>query len=359
MKASNLKGALLEYIIRNLLKNCGFTNVNADNMYSFERGGLFFINGKGAAHDADVIMSPPIQMPFSYPTQLLFECKAYGATVGLPIVRNALGLRNDINDFEIVTEDSLLSRQNNRRADYAIKTRKRYIYQVGVASINKYSKPSIEFATNNKIPLLSLSWFLGANTIRLINDINQVLIDDFIEDDIKNTYDFFKDREGKLQDEKYNRANIFLNSGNNIGAIVTSANTAINYSYVGVLETGDMVFLFKSNSSQVNILSQLNGFNSLKAEIHWFSNRPNVWRLTVFDAIDNNTKTDYDFFVPERIFNHWKELNLDKSIALDIKQQFFSKIFIFNQRNNPEIPFSLINIDKEWLEQIRYVQENE
>ena len=36
MKASHLKGALLEYIIRNLLKNCGFTNVNADDMYSFE-----------------------------------------------------------------------------------------------------------------------------------------------------------------------------------------------------------------------------------------------------------------------------------------------------------------------------------
>ena len=185
MKASNLKGALLEYIIRNLLKNCGFTNVNADNMYSFERSGLFYINGKGAAHDADVIMNPPIQMPFSYPTQLLFECKAYGATVGLPIIRNALGLRNDINDFEIVTEDSLLSRQNNRRADYAIKTRKRFVYQVGVASINKYSKPSIEFATNNKIPLLSLSWFLGSNTIRLINDINQELVDVFVEEDIK------------------------------------------------------------------------------------------------------------------------------------------------------------------------------
>ena len=129
MKASNIKGALLEYIVRNLLKHCGFTNVKADNLYSFERGGLFFINGRGAAHDADIIMNPPIQMPFTYPTQLIFECKAYGEKANLPIVRNALGLRNDLNEFEIVTKDSILKRQNNRRASYAVETRTRFIYQ--------------------------------------------------------------------------------------------------------------------------------------------------------------------------------------------------------------------------------------
>lgn len=161
MKAGNLKGALLEYIVRQLLKSCGFTNVKADNLFSFERSGLFFINGRGAAHDADIIMNPPIQMPFAYPSQLLFECKAYGSTTKLPIVRNAAGLRNDINEFEIVTRDSLRKRQNNRRATYAVDTRTRFIYQVGVASVNDFSKPCVEYATNNKIPLLSLSWFLS------------------------------------------------------------------------------------------------------------------------------------------------------------------------------------------------------
>jgi len=126
LKAGNIKGALLEYIVRNLLKNCGFTNVRADNLFSFERGGLFFVNGKGAAHDADIIMNPPIQMPFTYPTQLLFECKAYGKNVDLSIVRNALGLRKDLNEFEIVTRDSLLLRQNNKRATCATDNRTRF-----------------------------------------------------------------------------------------------------------------------------------------------------------------------------------------------------------------------------------------
>jgi hypothetical protein len=356
MKAGNFKGALLEYIIRNLLKNCGFINVKADNLYTFERGGLFFVNGKGAAHDADVIMNPPIQMPFTYPTQLIFECKAYGPEGNLPIVRNALGLRNDLNDFEIVTKKSIIKRQNNRRASYAIATRNRFLFQVGVASINDYTKPAIEFASNNKIPLLSLSWFLSTNTIEQINSINQDLLDTFDENDLKNTYDFFKDRDGDLYDDKYRGALDFLREDNIIGDIVTFANTTFNYSFVGLLETGDMVFLFARTRSEDNILNRINGFRSLKAEIHWFENRPNVWRLTVFSTQEPEARTDFDFYVPNRIFSHWKKYNLDKAVALDIKQQFFSKIFVFNGKNNPEAPFSIINIDREWLDRARQRQ---
>jgi len=356
MKAGNIKGALLEYIVRQLLKNCGFTNVRADNLFSFERGGLFFINGKGAAHDADIIMNPPIQMPFAYPTQLLFECKAHGSVANLPFVRNALGLRNDLNEFEIVTRDSILRRQNNRRASYAMDTRTRFLYQVGVASVNDFSKPAIEFSANNKIPLLSLSWFLGPDAIRDFNNITQSLIDDFDNQDIQNLYDFLKDREGDLYDNKYNIAHQFLQSDNIIGDIVTAANVTIRFSYVGLLETGDMVFLFARSRSEDNVLNQLNGLTFLKAEIHWLIDRPNVWRLTVYDRRNRERQTDFDFYVPKRIFNHWKTFNLDKSVALDIKQDFFSKVFVFNQRNNPEAPFSIINIDREWLDRVRRQQ---
>jgi hypothetical protein len=356
MKAGNIKGALLEYIVRQLLKNCGFTNVRADNLFSFERGGLFFINGKGAAHDADIIMSPPIQMPFVYPTQVLFECKAHRTITNLPFVRNALGLRNDLNDFEIVTRDSILKRQNNRRAAYTIDTRTRFLYQVGVASVNDFTKPAVEFASNNKIPLLSLSWFLGPNIIRNFNRIDQPLIYSFHEKDVQNLYDFLKDREGNIYSERYLRANDLLRKDNIIGGIVTFANTVLRYSYVGLLETGDMVFLFSRTRTEDNILNSQNNygtFSTLKAEIHWNGDNPNVWTLTVYNPRNRDQSTDFDFYVPKRIFSHWKSFNLDKSVALDIKQEFFSKIFVFNQQNNQEAPFTIINIDRQWLEGAR------
>ncbi|WP_187477702.1 hypothetical protein [Amniculibacterium sp. G2-70] len=356
MKAGNIKGALLEYIVRQLLKNCGFTNVQAQEFFSFERGGLFFINGKGAAHDADIIMNPPIQMPFAYPTQLLFECKAYGSVTSLTIVRNAAGLRNDLNDFEIVTRESILERQNNRRASYAIDTRTRFLYQVGVASVNDFSKPAVEFASNNKIPLLSLSWFLGPHTIDNFNGITQRLIDSFNQDDIQNLYNFLKDRDGDLSNFNYRRAYNFLSDDNIIGDIVTFSNTVLRYSYVGLLETGDMVFLFSRTRTEDNILNRQNNygiFYTLKAEIHWTEDNPNIWTLTVYNPQNRTQSTDFEFYVPKRIFSHWKSFNLNKSVALGIKQDFFSKIFVFNQRNNPEAPFTIINIDKEWLERSR------
>lgn len=359
MKAGNIKGALLEYIVRNLLKNCGFTNVHADNMFSYERGGLFFINGKGAAHDADIIMNPPIQMPFAYPTQLLFECKAYGSSANLPIVRNALGLRVDLNDFEIVTRDTLLKRKNNKRAAYAIDTRTRFLYQVGVASVNDFSKPAVEFAANNKIPLLSLSWLLNADSIRNLNNIDQPLIDSFHEDDIQNLYDYLKARDGDLNSYIYEKAKSLLQSGNIIGHIIRHSNSVIRHSFVGLLETGDMVFLFPRNRTVDNILNSRNYLGTLKAEIHWFSDRPNAWTLNVYDPRNRDFQSIFDFYIPNRIFSHWKNFNLDRSIALDIKQEFFSKVFVFNQRHNQEAPFSIINIDREWLDRIRQEQEEE
>lgn len=356
MKAGNIKGALLEFIIRRLLYSCGFTNVVADNLFSFERGGLFFVNGRGAAHDADIIMNPPIQMPFAYPTQLLFECKAYGGVGGLTIIRNAAGLRNDLNEFEIVTRDTLMQRQNNRRATYAIDTRTRFLYQVGVASVNEFSKPAVEYAANNKIPLLSLSWFLSPEIINDFNTIDQEVVESFEHVQIRNFYDFMKDRNGQLNMDKYFDARRLLFSENIFSRIINFSEMVIKYSYIGLLETGDMVFLFARSKSEHNILNNQNGFrfySNLKAEIHWTVNQPNVWRLSVYNADNRIEETEFDFYVPRRIFDHWKNYNLDKVAALDIKQEFFSRIFVFNHSNNPEAPFSIINIDREWLDRVR------
>jgi len=349
MKAGNIKGALLEYIVRELFQNCGFTNVCAVDPFSFEQGGLFYINGKGAAHDADIIMNPPIQMPFMYPTQLLFECKAYEANVGLPEVRNALGLRDDLNEFEIVTPDTLKSREKNKKAN-VLDNRTRFLYQVGVASVNGFSKPAIEFATNNKIPLLSLSWFLQDTTIQRFNTINQGFIGSLDINNIKNLYNFLKNRKGNLDDQQYQGAKELLDSGNDLDVIVKEAKERIKRSYVGLLENGDMIFLV--GTSEKDILKLQNGFAPLRAEIHRSEKKPEVWNLSVY--INNQDKPfNFDFIVPERILYPWITFNYNRSKALDIKQEFFSKVFVFNQRNDAEIPFSIININRDCLDKLR------
>lgn len=348
MKYTNIKGALLEYIIRNLLKECGFINVNADNLYSFERGGLFFVNGKGAAHDADVIMNPPIQIPFTYPVQLIFECKGYGSKVNLPIVRNALGLRNDLNNFEIITKSSLKKRQNNRRSSYAVETRNRFIYQVGVASINDFSKTAIEFATNNKIPLLSLSWFLGEKIISDINKINQTLIDGIQEEMIDNLYNYFKDRNGNIYDDKYYSARKLIEDDNPLGDIITFSNAFIKNFLIGIIETGDIIFLYSSGDK-----NELNNYfekGRVTAEIHYNTENRKLWSLTIYSQNDIQNKIEYEFYIPDRIMSDWREYNYSRFRALIIKEDFFSKIYILNKIDSLN-PLFIININKKWLDE--------
>lgn len=354
MNSSNIKGALLEYTIRLILTNCGFTNVKADGIYTYENGGLFYINGKGAAHDADILVQPPIQMPFTYPTRLVFECKAYQNTISLAIVRNALGLRNDINDFEIVDKESLEKRKNNKRADYAIEKRNRFVFQVGVASINDYSKSAYEFAANNKIPLFSLSWFLDKKLISKYNSIDDEYIMTQDELKIKNLYKFLKDRKGDINSPEYNLAQEFLNTDNVIGDIVSFTNSLISLVFVGVLETGDLVFLYPSTPNGARIFREISQFTGLIAEIHYYEGNENVWRILVHSRNNLAQSVEFQFFIPRSIFIYWQKYNLDKRKALNIKQRFFSKIFVFTNDLNNDLPFSVIELNQDWIENLIY-----
>jgi hypothetical protein len=353
MKSGHLKGALLEYLVRRLLSNCGFTSVKADGHYVYEQVGLFFINGKGAAHDADVLMEPPIQMPFSYPSRILFECKAYDQ-VGLPFVRNALGLRYDINEFEIITDTSIQQRKNNRRADYAISDRKRFNYQVGVATVGDFSKPAIEFAANNKITLLSLKWFMR-ETCELIHTIDESYLNEIGAKFQDKIYAYLKD---KKQDAEYadrnNDARTFIQKDKLIGEIIRSFNTVINGCYVGLIETGDLIFLFADQPDSFELLNHEISFNGLRAQIHYYGEEPDVWLLEIisFESY-RNKNPKFKFFVPERIMNIWKKFSLDRTVAIDLKRDFFSRIFIFSKPRNSDLPFFVVNIDRKWLDRIR------
>ena len=348
MRPGHLKGALLEYLVRKLLTNYGFTSVEADGTYIYENTGLFFINGKGAAHDADVLMDPPIQMPFSYPSRILFECKAY-QKIGLSVVRNALGLRYDINEFEIITKNSIQKRKNNRRANYAIENRERFNYQIGVATVGDFRKPAIEFAANNKIPLLSLKWFMDEMTIDLIHTINQTYLNEISADLQSKMYSYLKDKKRNAEFASRNQEAIsFIESDELIGKIIRSFNAIINCSFVGLIETGDLIFLSAKKSNSYELLNNFR-FEDLRARIRYSRDEPNVWLLEISDNFVRNNNVEFEFFVPDRIMEMWKQFSLDRKAAIDIKNEYFSKIFIFSKPRENKLPFFVVNIDSHWL----------
>ncbi|SOD12234.1 hypothetical protein [Pedobacter xixiisoli] len=357
MTTGQLKGALLEFTIRSLMLNCGFASVRPDGHYIFQqRGtGLFFINGKGAAHDADVLMEPPIQMPFSYPSRLLFECKSYDKTIGLDVIRNALGLRYDINEFEIVSEDSIKQRQNNRRANYAISNRKRYQYQIGVASIEEFSKPAFEFAANNKIPLLSLRWFLPSNTCDLFHQIDQNYLTSIPQNVRQLLYRYLKDKSPDSKDDSiYEPLLDYLMGDLLIGAILRTFDRTINRFVIGLLETGDLLFLFSRQDNVRNLMSEFRFSDKNEARIHYNADNPTRWTLSIRGSNISTDRLELKFNVPINLVQQWLLFNYDKTAGYNLKDQFFSRIFIFHQRfSNYGLPFTLINLDSEWINNLR------
>jgi hypothetical protein len=344
LKPGNIKGALLEYIVRELLMNCGFTPVIPDGHYIFSKGdnGLFFINGKGAAHDADVLMDPPIQLPFSYPSRLLFECKAYNKNIELSVIRNALGLRYDLNNFEIISDESIEKRKDNNRATYAISDRIRYEYQVGLASVTDFTKPAFEFAANNKIPLLSLSWFLSEQTCNLFNKIDENYITTISEFENK-LYDFFKSKTS----EPDNKAEIktFLENDTIIGRILRDFNDMLDNCLISINEAGDLFFLFKLDATtNPEYLCKYTG------RFRYAEKRPNEWELELQNG-NLGGVTKFVFFAPQRIMKIWQNSSFNKEKALDIKLEFFSRLFVFSNKNSTlDYPFVIVTLDRKWIQ---------
>lgn len=127
-------GKAFELLVKNIMLHIGFSEVHSDGLYIFDGAPGQMIQGLGDAHNADVLLDPPVQTPFYAPTRLLIECKDYSKRVGLNTLRSALGLREDINHFDIVDRNELEIRRRNRRAGIYY-DHPRYSYQVAVASM--------------------------------------------------------------------------------------------------------------------------------------------------------------------------------------------------------------------------------
>lgn len=334
MSASKIKGSLLEYIVRKLLTNCGFSKVLPDGNYVFTDRGLNFIHGKGAAHDADVLMNPPIQMPFSYPFRINFECKAYNKKTGLTIVRNALGLRYDINEFEILTTEQLEQRRNLRRGNLAITNRIRFNYQVGVASVENFTKDAIEFAANNKIPLISLKWLFPVNICNLFHEITDNYLNNIFNDKQRDNLLLF------LKGDNNHKLLFTEQIDSHIKTIIDSLTNFEQRIIIGLLESGDMIFLFSNENIDRSYFSENRVIN---ARYYFYEEDINLW------TIELNHNLKLYFYLPEGIINIWREQNFEIREALNIKERLFGKLFIFP--GNPT--FKIINLDENWINSVR------
>lgn len=312
----SVKGKLFEYFVCKLLLCCGFKPVKKDQLIIFDGGPGTMIQGLGQVHNADVLLEPPFQTPFYFSTRLLIECKCYSDKVGLPIVRNALGLREDINRMDIVTEEIL----ENRKLAYTTKTTchpmKRYNYQVAVASFSGFKTTTIPFSQTHRIPLISFA------ESHLFDRMRETILE--VEESAKQD-ELFADEVlrylKKHQDDLYEE-NVDYRFGVEFDNFIDVIKNFQEKIVIGLLVDGTILFMIKEENLSVRSREEKrynDGFS-----IHW-SKQNAAWEL--YDG-----EQRYWFELPKEIYQEWIDSEVERSeSALDIKQRYFTRIIMFDK----------------------------
>ena len=331
MLKENIKGTLLEYFIRNIFLKAGFKHVNPikDDYYIFENKGLLFVNGKGAAHDADILMTPPIQLPLIHPTRLLIECKAYKAkeNIGLPIIRSLFALREDLNNYEITTPDILRSRKFTKKTSEPDTIKYRYMYQTGIACIYDFTKPAIEFAAKNKIQLFSLKslWKVISSTENLdelFDARNEELVSNV---SIKELIPFLKDRKSTFSENDVTIINL-INKNKVLVKLFKIFMGFIHKSMLGVLNTGEYVFLYPLFSDNIGFIQDRFCYIGMINSTVSYNNN---WVI----ELNNLPNMRIHLNIDKEIYANWINNELEEP-----------KIIVFNDYGNQSVPFFEIKI---------------
>ena len=304
-------GKAFELLIKRILLHIGFSEVTSDGLYVFDGAPGQMLQGLAEAHNADVLLEPPVQIPFYSPTRLLIECKDYRRKIGLNTIRGVLGLREDVNHFDIVDRDELANRRNpSRTAMTHVYTR--YYYQVVLASINGFTIPCQNFAATYRIPLIEF------NKLPFWGRFREVL-------SIGGYYSTVGERIPAEVPE-----DMVLQIADEVGERMA----------VAITNSGQMLFLYR-------VVGKANEFDDYYS-LHWHS--------TAEPWILRSGSNEYLFQLPESIMNVWlnnSSTDLDtKKEALNCKANFLSNMVVYySEYGRPTI--KMISINKYQLEDAR------
>ena len=333
---ASIKGKLFEFFVYRLLVICGFKPVIPDGLLVYNGGPGLMVQGIGQPHNADVLLSPPIQTPFYYPTRLIVECKCYNASIGLPQIRNALGLRDDVNNFEIVTEEILENRKYNRSTKSKFYDIQRYVYQVAVASIDGFKSTAFSFAKAHRIPLISFAHStLFENIRRAISELDELVKrnEELGQQISSRISKVMLCSEQRIYSDSFdcNEWRTYIEEIENIERNIT----------IGLLEDGTLLFLLQTGQEHAGLYD--NDVQEDGCTIHWYSDNDNTWVL-------NNHGTIYYFELPKELYDNWEHsVGEHRRDALRIKRDYFSKIVLFHRTDREEENITILHLSDQFM----------
>jgi hypothetical protein len=149
LPASTIGGYVLEEVLAKLLADNGYELLTSDIQDPVhllkDKHGLL-VRGRGANHQADALGDLLVPVPFSLPLRLFAEAKNRAGKTGLDVVRNAMGVVSDVNEFQPPPAGLKLWRGDST-----------YHYRYSLFSTSGFTQPAQDFALAHQISLIDLS----------------------------------------------------------------------------------------------------------------------------------------------------------------------------------------------------------
>lgn len=148
MNIAAIRGAILEEIVLHLLEMVGYRTVKAGEEGTLPGHAGLEIQGRGEVHQIDALAAFDHTPPFMYPLRLLVEAKCYKPknTVGIDVVRNAVGVLKDISE-------NYFSYSTSSEPKDSIKA-PRYNYLSAIFSTSGYTENAVKYAIAHQIFLI-------------------------------------------------------------------------------------------------------------------------------------------------------------------------------------------------------------
>lgn len=242
-----------------------------------------------------------------YETRLLIECKDYDKKkVGLDVVRGVLGLREDINHFEIVDTNILQERRKQNRNVINNYSYIRYTYQLAVASTSGFTACAQEFAATHRISLIEF------DKLPFWNELMEILGED------KENVDIEEDKLKKIVKQ-------------------ISSHMA-----VAITNIGQLLFLCCQNGNEEV------DFETNEYDIS-FKNKNESWTLKCGNK-------EYSFQLPEHIAESWIEYSeyeiKRKKEVIESTEKPVSNMIVYYRRNEKPV-IKMLSIDEDKLQEAR------
>lgn len=339
-----IKAMLLEEVLLNLLKDSGYITVNnAENDPTLKDGSAGIeVKGRGWNHQIDAIADFAMSPPFSYPIRLLLEAKFYADKIGIDIVRNAVGVLKDVDEFWVSNNLNRMSKP-------------RYHYQYAIFTSSAFTFPAQQYAFAQDIYLIKLEnnkYFLP-----IVNAIEDLTFEDFNGDSDRKIEINLSDLRKTVRESLKNNSDYSLRNyiGNNAFSQEKFTNifqksTTLSSSYLGMISNRFPIFLTPSPTFDIDSL-----ISDPTIRICWDNEYWYIVKSTANCRHLSNDEILFSFDLPEDIFKLYADSDmLSPRRALDLKGELMSSIQIVFKSLDQRIISSIeLKLDDDWLEKAK------